>query len=389
MELRAGFRDRQALVYAVLVPLFLYPVIFWAMLQGFLVVQGQRERTAVRVALHGADATERARLEEALAVAPPERPPGAVELSSVDELAQAQAALGAGEFDLVLALKPEGGASELFFDAARSRSTLARARIGERLEALAAKMRLDAVAGDLAALEPYRFEPVPLASKREESAFILSFLLPMMFCIMSVLGGLFSAIDLTAGEKERRTAETTLLLPIPRVQVLLGKLLVVTCFSTLAALLNVTGLLAAAEHLLSGLDADGFSFSVPWSAFPKALPLLLCFLVSTSALLLGVACLADTFKQGQALLGPVQVFVLLPAVFASMPGIRLTPALALVPVAQTALAFKGILQAEVEGRDLALAYASQVAYGALAIALALRLGTRETLLLGAWRRSKR
>ena len=37
----------------------------------------------------------------------------------------------------------------------------------------------------------------------------------MLLVFMSVIGALFPAVDLTAGEKERRCAETTMLLPIP------------------------------------------------------------------------------------------------------------------------------------------------------------------------------
>ena len=50
-ELTASLRDRQTALYTFVLPLVLYPAVFWLMIQGFLVLQGQRERTEVEVGL--------------------------------------------------------------------------------------------------------------------------------------------------------------------------------------------------------------------------------------------------------------------------------------------------------------------------------------------------
>jgi len=361
-------------------------VLFWVLVQAFLVVQGQRERTRVEVAVAGELVPgEEARLEAALLRPEAGPKPGAVELRFAPGRAGAGGteALRAGALDLEVDLGAgEDGSSELRFDGSKSRSTLARDRVAERLKLLAEGARTEAVGGDAGALQAFSVERVSLASEREETAYMLSFLLPMMFTIMAVLGAFFPALDATAGEKERRTAETTLLLPVPRTGVLLGKVLAVSVFATAAATLNVGGLLAAAESLLAGLGVGQDEFQVPWSRFPPALPLLLVFLVTTSALMVAIGSFAETFKQGQALLGPVQMVVLLPAILVSMPGIELTPVLAVVPVAQTALAFKAILQGDARALELGLVVVSQLVYAALALGLALRLGSQEALLFG-------
>jgi ABC-type Na+ efflux pump permease subunit len=396
-ELRTGFRDRQAMIYAIVLPLALYPVLFWVMLQGALVVEGERERTEVTAALAGArDPAEAGALADALRTPPAGEPPGPVAVRDAD--AADLGALRAGRLDAVVALeganlgpelaqlRPERGGA-IFYDGSKSRSSLARRRAAERLEHHAREARLAAVGGDPAALEAFRVEEESLATGVEESAFILSFLLPMMFCIMAVLGAFFPAVDLGAGEKERGTAETTLLLPVPRIGVLAGKILTVAAFALIATVLNVAGLLVAAEHLLSGMG-ESFAFEVPWSAFPRAAPLLLLFLVTTSALLFAVASFADTFKQGQSLLGPVQMVVLVPAILVSMPGIELTPALALVPVAQTALAFKAVLQGDAGTLELGLVAASETIYAVLAVLVALKLTASEARALGGGSRRR-
>ena len=45
-----------------------------------------------------------------------------------------------------------------------------------------------------------------------------------------------------------------------------------------------------------------------------------------------IASFARTFKEGQALLGPVQMVFILPAMAGAIPGLELTPGLACVPV---------------------------------------------------------
>ena len=74
--------------------------------------------------------------------------------------------------------------------------------------------------------------------KADEGALALSLLLPMLLIVMSVMGSFFPAVDLTAGEKERTTVETTLVLPVRRLAVQPGKILAVCAASVLATALK-------------------------------------------------------------------------------------------------------------------------------------------------------
>ena len=64
-ELREGLRDRQTVLYTFLLPVAMYPVLFWVMVQGALLVRGQKDATNVRVELR-ADPAERETFLEAL-----------------------------------------------------------------------------------------------------------------------------------------------------------------------------------------------------------------------------------------------------------------------------------------------------------------------------------
>ncbi|MEZ6021546.1 MAG: ABC transporter permease subunit [Planctomycetota bacterium] len=150
---------------------------------------------------------------------------------------------------------------------------------------------------------------------------MLSLFLPMMIVFMSVMGAFFPAVDSTAGEKERGTAETTLLIPIPRSRVLLGKILATTTLGT--TLLNLISMGLAARHLLMTLGPSvPIDIQFPFLALLYSLPLILLFCFFVSAVLTALAGLTKSFKEGQAMLGPAQLVFILPAVIGVMLGLE-------------------------------------------------------------------
>jgi len=404
-ELRASFRDRQTLLYAVVLPICLYPTLFWVMLQGALVIEGRRQRTEVRVGLAAerpdqVPASLAAALEQS-ARAPQEQVEGPMDVVLVetaprpsDELA-ARAWLTAEDArppDAVLwipdrdAAAGDDASARLLFDSSRARSKLARDRVSRRIERYVAEAReeaLVALGGSAADLVPFDVGRSNVAPRRDQVAYLLSYVLPMLLVVMCVMGAFFPAVDVTAGEKERSTAETTLLLPVPRKAVHQGKILAVCAASVLATLLNLGALGLSADHLLGMLSSElGLgSTGIPMIALLAALPLALLFAFFVSAVLVGVASMASSFKEGQALLGPVQMVFLLPATAAMLPGLALDLRWAAVPVVNVVLAYRSMLQGKVRPAEYTLTALSLTLYSAIAIRLAVRMLSREETLL--------
>lgn len=394
-ELRSALRDRQTIVYMIVLPLALYPVIFWVMLQGFTYLRGRDEATVLRVDVVGAPRTlPLARVLSALEEPPePLRLPGRLDVRSRPAASDAEALLRSAAADgpVQAVLDFSGEDPVLWWDATRSASELARARVGERLERAAGAVRRDALSEaeiDPATLAPFRLDERDVAGDEERGGFQLSFLLPMMFAFMAVLGAFYPAVDTTAGEKERGTAETTLLLPVPRLGVSLGKVLAIAAAASIATALNLVGMALAAESLFASLHgAGGLRIDIPWIAFLEMAPICFVFVLSVSAVLFTVASFAKTFKQGQSMLGAVQLVVIVPALAGALPGLELTTELAFVPVLQTVLAMKTILQSTglasgEHALELGLVYVSQLVYAAVAIFVSARLASRESLTFG-------
>jgi sodium transport system permease protein len=434
-DLASAYRDRQTWISTVLVPLGLYPLMFFILLQASALVSDQEQARTVRLAL-GAAPVSAHRLEElALRLEPllaasgadagrlaqrallgagsdPEdaapEPPAAHGASELEVLAgldrealaalvgaqDAAADLPASEpapasapdrprFDAALWL-PDDGPPQILFDGARPASLVAEERLSQALERLGRSARQQALDGAglrASKLTPFRVQKVDLAASTDIGAFVLSMLLPMMLVVMGMLGAFYPAVDLTAGERERGSYETGLIAPIPRLGLAFGKLIAVTLSALLGATMNLVGIGLAANHLLGLMGgAERIDVQIPWLLLALVLPLLLAFLLLVAAVLTAAASLTETFKQGQALLGSVQLVFILPAVAATLPGLELTPGLASVPVVGFTLAVRTVLRsgspAELPLVPLLCCLLAHLALALLAAALAARLLTR-------------
>jgi len=428
-ELREGLRDRQTVLYTFLLPIALYPVLFWVMVQGALLVRGKEDATNVRVALVAfgppaaavgdrapaappselVAALVRADLQLEAGLTPPDTlaldrlgetrrsPVGRLDLEAADfgaaelddsALAERAAAALAADEDLAAVLVVGSNPSDeaplqVFYDSTRSRSGIAEARLQERLADFAELRRADVArtrSVDVAELMPLEVRARGLATSAEEGALALSLLLPMLLVVMAVMGSFFPAVDLTAGEKERRTAETTLLLPLPRTSVHLGKILAVSLSGMVATALNILALGLSAGHLLEQMGAD-IDVQLPVGALLAVLPLALLFVFFVSAVLTGIAGLAATFKEGQALLGPVQMLFIFPAMAASLPGLQLGYGTALIPVVNVALAFRELLVGHASVGPVLVTAAALCVYALLALRASVHLLSREGVAL--------
>lgn len=389
-ELRSSLRDSQTLLYTLALPLLLYPVLFWVMIQVSSLLESRRQvrEVAVAVAFEGEPVANRAadlgaRLERAAAAPEDGSEPAAGRLSVESMVGpRSQAETNAlvlvpdGEkraaFDLVLWL-PNEGEWLAVHNSAQPNSALALQRVEALLADEAQRARREAVE-EGETLAPLSVERRDLASGREQGAYLISVMVPMLIVLMGVFGAFYPAVDLTAGERERKCEETTLLLPVPRAGLWLGKLAAVAVLSLLATALNLFGIVFAANHLLAMVGAGAIEVTLGVRELLLTLPFALVLVVLTSAVLTGLASLTQTFKQGQSLLGGAQMLFMAPALASTLPGLELTAGTAPTPIVGLALALRSVLRGgDLEVGLLALTLVSHAVYALVAAWIAVRL----------------
>ena len=112
------------------------------------------------------------------------------------------------------------------------------------------------------------------------------------------------------------------------------------------------------------------------SIFVMALPLAVLF----SAVLMTIALFAKSHKEAQSYLTPMTFLVVIPAVASLLPGVELTPKLALVPILNTSLVCKEIITGTYHWNYIALIFVSSCIYAAAALGIAVKLFQREDVL---------
>ncbi len=402
-ELVSSLRDRQTVQNSIVLPIVMYPLVFWVILQGFLVVKGHQEQTKVKIALVG----DPIRVEQVQRDMQALLPKGTDEapafqaislitdsgIQSDEDIREWLTPVAQGEKvaddeehkpDAVLLLgSGTDGKTILYVHSTRSHSELAGERTQNLVSSLIASYRKQAA--EAAGLEPGAMDPLDISSRavttrKDKGALMLSMLLPMMIVVMAVMGAFFPAVDLTAGEKERGTSETTLLLPVPRAKVLTGKIFACTLLAFIATMLNLTSMGLAARHLLATLGPSlPIEIQFPFKAILFSLPLILLFCFFVSATLTALAGLTKSFKEGQAMLGPAQMFFILPAIIGVMPGMQLNEIWALVPVVNVILAIRSIMVMDSLPIPYLITALSLLASAWIAVRLCVRILSQEAL----------
>jgi len=345
-ELRGALRERSIVINVVLVPLFMYPVLLWLAYTGLSFVIGQTENFTARVMIAG-DVVEGAALVREIEDA------DRVERVSAADLEAAGDAIRDGRLDLLVELAPrEGGGADdvevqITGDSSKDRSRIATSRVEDvvsrhRTAYLERAGRERGISGP--AYQMIWIDRENVSSSRDMGRFILGMAVPILVIIMLIVGGMYPALDATAGERERSTWETTLTAATDRVNVLAGKYLYVAALSTTAGMLNFLAMSLSMRTLMAPLLGDriqDLSFTIPWSAVPLIFVVIVLLALFVSAFLMVVASFARTFKDAQSLAGPfVTVMILVPAVFMQFPGLELTTWLACVPIINVCLVFR-------------------------------------------------
>ena len=208
----------------------------------------------------------------------------------------------------------------IYYDSVRRESVVAQGRVADALsdarEAVVAERQRARRLPDGFA-EALTLERRNTARAERRTGQLLGALLPYVLLTLSVLGGMYAAIDLTAGEKERGTMQTLLVAPIRPAEIVVAKFLAVWLLSMLSLVANLASLSLTVSRLLPA-DAPGIGAGNLVLAMVVLVPVTL----TTSAIFLTMASFARDFRDGQTLLTPVYMAVALPAAVVAMPTHR-------------------------------------------------------------------
>jgi sodium transport system permease protein len=242
-----------------------------------------------------------------------------------------------------------------------------------------AARRVQARNMDPALLAPVALDAQSLATPEQLAGVFASFTLPILLATIVAQGGLFVAIDVTAGEKERGTLEALLVTPATDAEILLGKLAAVFTISCIPIVLTFMGFWVASALLPASVTSGAvLPLAVIIGAILIGLPLALFVNVVTMI----VSIRTKSFKDAQSAATPVMLGVIAPAMAAAF--IPPTGVLGyLIPIyGSSALVSSMATGGIVPQFAWIFSVAGSLLAAAVGIAIALRLFNRERLLYG-------
>ncbi|MGH8209352.1 MAG: ABC transporter permease, partial [Steroidobacteraceae bacterium] len=254
-------------------------------------------------------------------------------------------------------------------DAANSRD-LTRVRVLlEQYGALLARLRITARGIDPLVLSPVVVQNIDVSTPASRSVLVLGTLSYLMLLTM-LMGGMYLAIDTTAGERERGSLEALLTVPVRRQHLIYGKILATCAYMTLSLSLTV----AAFAMVLQFVGLEQFGMSVNFGPLVAARVILFCLpLVPVGAALMTiVAAFTRSYREAQTYLGLVLLVPTLPLVFAGLLGLRPTAALMAVPSLSQHFLITSLLRDE----------PISTTYFALSVVVTLTLGAALMLVAG-------
>ena len=221
-----------------------------------------------------------------------------------------------------------------------------------------------------------------LASKSQVAGLGLGRMLTLLLLLFILPSGAVVATDSLAGEKERGTLETLLTTAASRVEILAAKHFVVLAIALLITSIQALNLLVYVGFRLLPIPASLAAAVPPWVA-----GLLFVLFLPVAALVANVLLLisgyARSYKEAQMYFMPALLLGLLPALAPFLPGVPLRSAIALVPVANIALASKEILIGAFDWPMILLSWVITAATAAWTTRLGVKVLSTERLITAA------
>ena len=310
-EVRENLRDRRALFNSLLLGPLLFPVLFVGLMWFLDSAEQERAEKTLELPVVGAQfAPSLIRfLEQQGAVIQPDP-------ENPEDMVRNQ------EVPVVIRILPEFAENweqgipapiEVISDISRQESNVPIRRVkrlllgyGQQIGSL--RLQLRGVAPQLAS--PIMLKDVDLSTPKSRAILAIIFL-PYVLMITAFTGATHLAMDTTAGEKERKSLEPLLINPVPRWQIMTGKMLTTTVF----AMASLTLTLVAFRIVLPlmPVGAFGMDLTLGLATLLKILVVISPVAILAAALLTLLAAFAKSYREAQSYMGLVILIPMIPS----------------------------------------------------------------------------
>jgi sodium transport system permease protein len=329
-EVRENLRDKRTLINALVTGPLIAPLMFILIMN--VVISRQLSQAEAPLGLPVIGASNAPNLLEALRQQGFDpQPPVADPIAAVRDRDAAAVLRIPGDFGKSWQ-KGDPAQVELYYDSSRRDMQQPVNRLKnmlERYSRLNGAMRLVARGFSPALVNPVVVDERDQSTPRSRAGALFS-ILPYFFVVTVFIGGMYLAIDLTAGERERKSLEPLFANPVPRSRILLGKIGAICVFSVSSLLICVTAFTVAGRLIPTeklGMDLNlGPAFAL------EVVVLMLPLVLLIAALQTLVAAFSRSYREAQTYLGILMLVPALPSVLLSVMPVKTAPWMYAVPL---------------------------------------------------------
>lgn len=380
-EVVDNLRDRRSLMAALF-----YPILGPSLLVVVLMLVGRtfRDRAETNIELPVVGAANAPNLVDYL---------GTYGLDVVDGPVDPEAAVAAGDVDVVLVVPDDYAEAftagrpaplQLVQDASRNTAAVSVGRVQRALESYSRRMaalRLMARGVNPAVVDALAVERVDVATPQSQAANLLN-LMPYFVVFAIFVGGMYLAIDATAGERDRGSLEPLLTNPVARWELVAGKMGATLLF-TLISLVETLLAFAVLFNVVPLGDSLGIRLSLGFGTFATIFFITVPMVLLAVPLQLLIAASTRSFKEAQNYLSMLPLVPALPGMFLAFLPVK--PALwaMLIPTFGQQILINQVMRGEaVSALHVAVATAVTVVLGLALTTLVVKLFERERILFG-------
>jgi sodium transport system permease protein len=241
-----------------------------------------------------------------------------------------------------------------------------------------AQLRFLARGIDPISVLPISVQEIDVSTPSGRSVLILNMMTYLVLLSM-LFGGLYLAIDATAGERERGSLEVLLTSPVPRQNLIYGKIGAAASYMLISLVLTVTMFAVAMSFV--GLEQLGVTANLGPAAAATLVACCAPLILFGSAYLTIISAFAKTYREAQTYLQLVITIPTMPLIFAGMLGLQPKLAWMFVPFLSQHLLMTSVVRAEeIDSTHMLVSVGSTLVYGAVLTFIAGRLYRREALL---------
>lgn len=380
-------RDKKTIFMMIILPLLLYPILMVGASSIMSMSINKMEQTTVNIAFNNNPSDNLINILNKTN----EDDEAKVNIIKVDDYKEA---LDNETLDAYVEINENNDIQsyKIYTNSSKNNSYTAEKRIKEALE----KYKEEIVEMNLAqegldaqkTLEPITCETLDIAKNEEIAGNILGQILPFILIIGVLLGSIYPAIDVMAGEKERGTLETLFTLPISNLELVMGKYMAVSFCAVVTAFLNIISILISIGFmtLTAGIANEmGIpKFDFTQMIFPGIITMICIglFAMVVSAISMCVCSLAKSFKDAQNYITPVMLIIMIPSYVSMIPNIELDGFTSTIPVVNISLLIKSVLSFKFDLNLIAIVFVSNFAFMILSVLLLSKMFNSEEILFG-------